>query len=354
VAGTGTGHGVEEPPWWHRALYRGLSLIARAFGARRFAFPDAFAALTCTLQPGKVRACARRHRRADPTLTAEAALRRARASYREYYRTAVDLFWAHTLPLDAVRRQHPVEGWNEIENAIRDHGAGIFCLAHFGNWDMAAKIALARGLGMSTVMREFRPAFVNRVIVWTREERGLEVFTPGKAARGLVQALRRGRFLALLADIPEGGPTVEVRFRRGPVLFSTGPAALARRSGCPLLPVACFREPGHYRIIVDRPITPDGIAAMTQELADRLDALMVHAPDQWYPFNRVWTDEDESAERHPQPKTARLRRADLSPSDAPPAVGRGGGRGAPGRRGAGAPRRTARRPATRPGAGAGG
>lgn len=285
------GHGVAEPPRWQRAVYRGLSRFARVLGTRRFVLSDAAAAVSCALQPGKVRACARRHRRADPTLTEAEARRRALGSYREYYRTAVDLIWAHAMPADAVRRESVVEGYDHMEEARRTHGAGILCLAHFGNWDVAAGISLAWGTPVTTVMREFEPAFLNRIIVWTREERGLEVFTPGRAARGLVGALRRGRFLALLADIPEGGGTVEVRFRGGPVAFSAGPAALAARSHCPILPVACFRDPVRYHVIVDRPIAPGPIGPTTQELADRLDALIPRAPEQWYPFNRVWTDE---------------------------------------------------------------
>jgi lauroyl/myristoyl acyltransferase len=274
-------------------IYSSLGRLARAAGPLRFLVSDAAALAGCALRPEKVAATAARHRRADPGLSPSAARARARGSYRQYYRMLTDLFWAHSLPLDSVRRQHPISGWAHIDAAIREHGAGIFCLAHFGNWDMAATMAAAHGLELSTVMREFGgPAFVNQLLVWTRERRGLEVHTPGHAARGLLEALRGGRFLALLADIPEGGGTVEVRFRGGPVAFSTGAAALARRTGCPLLPVACWREtPSRYRIIVDRPVPLGTVAEMTQELATRLEAMMLVAPDQWYPFNQVWTDE---------------------------------------------------------------
>ena len=279
------------PPLWARTTYDLLGETAQLLGRHRFAVSDAVAAITCTLRPARVEACARRHRRADPGLSPSQARARARASYREYFRTVLDLIWAHGLELKSVARNHPIDGWENIEAARNQHGAGIFGLAHFGNWDMAATMALSRGLRMTTVMREFHPELVNQVIVWTRERRGLQLFIPGNAARGLLQALRRGRFVALLVDIPEGGATVEVRFRGGPVLFSTGPAALSRHSGCPLLPVACVREPSRYRIIVDSPVHPGSIAAMTQELADRLEALTARAPEQWYPFNQVWTDE---------------------------------------------------------------
>ena len=153
-------------------------------------------------------------------------------------------------------------------------------------------MALSHGLALTTVMREFHPAVLNQTVVWARERRGLELFTPDHAAKGLLSALRQGRLLAVLVDLPEGGPTVEVRFRRGPVLFSAAPAILARRSGCPILPCACFREGDHYKIVIDQAISTRGsIQALTQELADRLDDLMACAPDQWYPFNQVWTDE---------------------------------------------------------------
>jgi KDO2-lipid IV(A) lauroyltransferase len=268
-----------------------LSWTAQALGWRRFLAPDAVAAIACLTRPRRVAACAARHRRADPSLSEAAARARARASYREYYRTCVDLVWAHDLKLETVYRLHPIDGWENIERAQKEHGAGIFCLAHFGNWDMAATMALSHGLALTTVMREFSPPSVNRLILWARERRGLEVFTPGKAARGLLHALRRGRFLAILVDIPEGGPTIEVRFRGGPVRFSTGPAAMALHSGCPLLPVAAYRAGHRYRIVVEPPVPTGTIAEMTQAVADRLDALMALAPEQWYPFNRVWTDE---------------------------------------------------------------
>jgi len=273
-------------------VWTGLSRLSQTLGTRRFLFPDAASTIVCLTRPGRVDACAARHRRADPSLSAAAARERARASYREYFRTCMDLVWAHDLDPALVRRRHPIDGLENIQQAQREHGAGLLCLAHFGNWDMAATMALSRGLAFTTVMREFHPEVLNQTVVWARECRGLEVFTPEHAARGLLSALRRGRLVGLLVDLPEGGPTIEVRFRRGPVLFSAAPAILARRSGCPILPCVCFREGDHYQIIVDRAIPANGsVQALSQELADRLDALIAWAPDQWYPFNQVWTDE---------------------------------------------------------------
>jgi lauroyl/myristoyl acyltransferase len=280
-----------QPSLPTRVFWNGLARTAQLLGRGRFLGSDAVAAVTCWAHPRRTAQCAARHRRADPSLSRRAARRRARASYREYYRTCIDLVWAHGLRSETVYRLHPLDGWENIERAREEHGGGVFGLAHFGNWDMAATMALSHGLALATVMREFKPESLNRLVVWARERRGLELFTPGRAARGLLHALHVGRFVALLADIPEGGSTVEVQFRGGPVLFSTGPATIALHSGCPLLPVAAYRDGGHYRILVEPAVPTGTVAEMTQRLADRLEALMALAPDQWYPFNPVWTDE---------------------------------------------------------------
>ena len=199
--------------------------------------------------------------------------------------------------METVQRLHPMDGYDNINRAQEEHGAGIFCLAHFGNWDMAATMALSHGLALTTVMREFTPVAFNRVIVWARERRGLEVFTPGRAARGLLHALRRGRFLALLADIPEGGPTVEVRFRAAPS-SSTRPAVMALHRRSPSLPCACYRDGRHYRILVDAPIPTGTVAEMTQALAERLDALIALAPDRGIPSTRCGRTRASLRSRH--------------------------------------------------------
>ena len=144
-----------------RTLWGGVAKSTQALGWHRYLAVDAIAAATSLVRPGRVAECAVRHRRADPALTAQAARARARASYREYFRTCLDLMWADALTMETVRRDHPMDGWEHIARAEEEHGSGIFCLAHFGNWDMAATMALSRGLPLTTVMRDFSPRFFN-------------------------------------------------------------------------------------------------------------------------------------------------------------------------------------------------
>ena len=304
-----------------------MSRTAQALGWRRFLAPDAVAAVACLTRPRRVAACAARHRRADPSLTATGARVRARASYREYFRTCVDLAWAHDLEVEAVRRLHPIDGFENIDRARQEHGAGIFCLAHFGNWDMAATMALSHGLAVTTVMREFRPASLNRLIVWARERRGLRGLHP-----------RPGRPRPPPRPAPRAFPGPP---RRHPGGRADRRGALPRRPGALQHGAGGDGAPQRVPPAAGAPATATGattgswssrrsppgpIPEMTQALAERLDALIALAPDQWYPFNP-----SGPTRGRPGGRPSMARRDLRGRCDARPAAVRAGGRGGPGR-----------------------
>lgn len=141
----------------------------------------------------------------------------------------------------------------------------------------------------------------------------MELFTPSAAARGLLRALRRGRIIALLVDIPEGGPTVTVDFCNGPVAFSTGPAFLSRLTGAPILAAECWRTPAAgYLVRVHAPYHPDedeDDRAVIQRLATKLEGSIHRMPEQWYPFNEIYEDRMRPAAGRPGGAGTRLRGA---------------------------------------------
>ena len=293
------GRAAETPPLLLRVIFGAISRMLQRLGARRFGLADLIGLCIAVSQPARLRATAQRHRRADPSLSYAASMGRARRSFVEYARTNLDFLWAHDLDHATARLLSDVHDIQRVFDARDRYGAGILVLAHHGSWDTAATIALAYGVPLATVMRPFGAGTINQLAVWSREERGLEVHLVNRrAAHGLVDAIHRGRFPAILIDIPEAGRTAEAHFRGGPVRMSTGPAWLARRTGVPIIPVVCYRaahvQGGGYAVHVDEPLLPESgedDAAVTQRVAARLDALIRLAPAQWYPFNPVYTDE---------------------------------------------------------------
>jgi KDO2-lipid IV(A) lauroyltransferase len=121
----------------------------------------------------------------------------------------------------------------------------------------------------------------------------MEVLVSSRAARGLVRAVRRGRFAAILSDIPERGETAVVTFCGGPVLFSTAAAWLARVAAVPVMPVECLRVGGRYRLVVHPPVPVEpgeSDADVMQRVAAVLEVAIRRAPEWWYPFGVVYED----------------------------------------------------------------
>lgn len=276
-----------------RAALGGAVGLTRALGPLRYPLADAGGMVAYAADAGRRRGAVRSHRRCAPEIDATEARRRARASFREYGRTVLDFLWACGLDDAEVVANTVVIGREHVE-ARRGRG-GILAIAHQGNWDMAASIACANDIPLSTVMAPIGSAAITELVIWARQRNQLEVFTPERAARGLVRALRRGRFVALLCDIPGAGPETVVDYGGGPVTFSAVPAWLALRTGAALLPVQCLRGgPGQARYVatIHAPVAVAGLteAEVMQAVADVLAPGLRAAPEQWYPFGDVYAD----------------------------------------------------------------
>jgi lauroyl/myristoyl acyltransferase len=284
---------LEPPP---RSLRAGLwtaSLLLRALGSGRYALADLIGTLTYATSPAARRRCVANHRRLDPGLSRRDARRRALASFRNYARTSVDFVWQYGVPAHQMHRHFRAYGLEHAYRALDEFGGGVFALAHFGSWDVAAGCGLASGLRITTVMAPVGSDLVTRIAAWARRRQDMEVLVSSNAARGLIRAVRRGRFAAILSDIPERGETAVVDFCGGPVAFSTAGAWLGRIAHVPVLPVECWRSGGLYRLVIHAPVPVepgDGEAAVMQRVASALEVAVRRAPEWWYPFGEVYAD----------------------------------------------------------------
>jgi lauroyl/myristoyl acyltransferase len=267
--------------------------LCRGLGRGRYRVADAVGMGVYLAQPDRRHRAAANHLRRDPRIDGREARRRARASFREYARTCVDFFWASGLDAEETLANATVSGLEHLREAQRKGTGAVITTTHFGNWDMGATVSAAIGIPLTTVMGRIGPDWSTSAARWLRRRQRLEVFSPDEAARGLMRALRQGRFVALLCDIPAAGPTVVVDYCGGPAVFSAVPARLAAKTGAPLIPVECRREAAGYRVIVHEPVdsrpdVPEQV--VTQDVARVFEKAVDEAPVQWYPFAEVWVD----------------------------------------------------------------
>lgn len=210
-----------------------------------------------------------------------------------------DSMWVEPLTSQETLAMFRVQGAEHLNVGDRPK---MVVLPHFGNWDMAASASLGLGLHLSTVMAPVVSPGITEMVALSRQRKGLEIFTVRQAARGLFRALRRGRTVALMLDVPEAGPTVVVPFCGGPVRCSAVPARLAAATGAAILPVTCRREHSGWALEIHAAVALDGDdAAVMGRVASQVEPAIRAHPEQWYPFHHVYADHDPagSAARKP-------------------------------------------------------
>ncbi len=251
---------------------------------------------------------ARHLRRADPTLSPDAADRASARGFGSYGRYWIESFRLPTAGPTVVDRGFSVYGYDRVEAALAAGTGPILVLPHLGGWEWAAAwLGRTVGVEVAAVVERLEP---DDVFEWFRELRaayGIDVIPLGPDALGLlVQAVRDRKIVCLLSDRDLGGNGIEVEFFGETTTLPAGPALLARRTGAPLLPTAVyFRGDGRVGW-VDEPIRADAslslradVRRMTQALATAMESLIRVAPDQWHLLEPNWPSDREPAPTGP-------------------------------------------------------
>lgn len=228
---------------------------------------------------------------ADPGASAA----RGVGSYGRYW---VDTFRLPTLPAAVIDRRFSYSGYDHIIEVQRAGHTPIMVLPHLGSWEWAAAwLGRIAGQHVMAVVERLEPDEVFEWFVDLRQSLGVEIVPLGRAAMGrLVRAAtERDRIICLLADRDLGGNGVPVDFFGRRARLPAGPALLSLRTGSPLLPVAIYDYGRTRRCVVEPPIWPErsgslrrDAAALTQQVADALAALIGSAPHQWHVLSPVW------------------------------------------------------------------
>jgi phosphatidylinositol dimannoside acyltransferase len=225
--------------------------------------------------------------RTDPEVA-----RVARRAFQNYGRMMMDFLLLGSLtPAELIARM-TIDGRDHLDAALAGGHGVIMAVPHMGSWDMAGSYAGALGYPISAVADRF-PGSLNEAVVRTRQRFGLNVVMLGRSAvREITEALKANSIVALLCDL-EQGPGVNVRFFRRGAVVPGGPAAIAIKTGAPLVPACQFAvSPGHYHVHLDPALTIYGRESkedLMQRVVDRFEDFIKERPDQWYAFRPMFS-----------------------------------------------------------------
>jgi phosphatidylinositol dimannoside acyltransferase len=229
----------------------------------------------------------------DPAV--QRVTREAFASYGRYW---FYTFYAGRMSREEVLARFAMQGC-EIFDEARAAGTGVVvALPHMGNWDLAARWMSVSGYSLVAVAERLQPEALFRLFREHREALGVRIVgqSDPDVGRQLGAALRAKEILALLADRDLSGRGIRVEMFGGERTLPAGPAALALRSGAPLVVAAVTETPdGGWRCVIGPPLTiePTGerradVEALTRVLAEAFERAISASPADWHIFQPGW------------------------------------------------------------------
>jgi KDO2-lipid IV(A) lauroyltransferase len=195
-----------------------------------------------------------------------------------------------------VRRVRLDASFERLEELRRGGRGTILCTAHLGNWELlAARLRLA-GLDGAVVGYRKRNDSTADWLVRMRELHGVTTLAQDASPRAALRILASGGTLGLLCDLEVRRLAGEhVPFFGREALTMSAPAALARASGLPLVPVRCVLRGDEYVLDVEPPLelgSGDRRAAQL-DLLTRLNATyerwIRETPEQWVWYRPRWS-----------------------------------------------------------------
>ncbi len=177
-------------------------------------------------------------------------------------------------------------------------GKGVILMsAHFGNWEFAAiSIGLQLGFPVTGITKDQSNQFVTAELSSLRTKWGNKAVKLGVSIREVYKALKSKEVVAMVGDQrgPSDGPRV-MMFGRSSAAY-TGPAALALKTGAPLIFGAMFRkedETYEFRMTeISKENLPaddnEAITEMTQRHTTLLEDAIRQQPEAWLWLHNRW------------------------------------------------------------------
>jgi KDO2-lipid IV(A) lauroyltransferase len=216
--------------------------------------------------------------------------------------------------VDVFRYAYPSQGFFEknfkisgreyVDKALAE-GKGIILVSfHLGNLDMGVRILSANGYKVSAIVDNWQTKQLDAFLQESRRIGGAKLISVKAASHRLLDILRRNEILALMLDNPNCLKGVKVKLGQKWVLFPSGAATIAIRTGARVVPCAVVRTSNTtFHAIAGQPIEyqasgdlAEDIQTITQKMVTALENITYQYIDQWYVFHPLIKDELQKTE----------------------------------------------------------
>jgi Kdo2-lipid IVA lauroyltransferase/acyltransferase len=223
----------------------------------------------------------------------------ARAAFVHFGRLLFELLKFSTLSDEQMLARVDVTGEEHSRSAYAKGKGVLFVTGHFGYWELQAMVHALRVEPITMLARALDNPFVNDLLERIRQRTGNAVVYRRGTIRRVMRTLDAGKGVAILIDQHiMSRDAISVDFFSRPAATTSAVAALALRTGAPVVPVFALPAPGgRYRLIYEHAITPpdrdapDAVHEFTQRCTDVLEMYVRRNPEMWLWMHRRWREE---------------------------------------------------------------
>jgi KDO2-lipid IV(A) lauroyltransferase len=226
----------------------------------------------------------------------------ARGMFSHFGRLLTVLLKFSTLRREEMLALVEFEGEERVV-AAHEEGRGVLLFTgHFGFWEINALVHALEIKPMAVLARPLDNPLLHDLLQSARQRTGNSVIYRRGAIRRVLRALADNQAVAILIDQHiQTADAVYVDFFNRPAATTSALAALALRTGAPVVPVFALPQPGgRFRMVYEHAVEPprgddpDAIRAFTQRCTDVLEMYVRRYPELWLWMHRRWRDVDGS------------------------------------------------------------
>lgn len=221
-----------------------------------------------------------------------------RSSFSTFSLTMLDLFW---FAKDPEKRIGQYVSFEEDTSIFLGKKPIVCITAHIGNWEIMGQAGALMGADLASIAATIKNEGVNKILIEQRQRTGQIIIPQKGALRTLIARLRNGGIVGFVLDQntdPKNGG-IPVEFLGLPMSVSSAPAALAYRTGTPIMLNFCLPDKKGYYVVRDfRLITPppfdkqadtDAIVHdLTQQIEDGVSDEIRKHPAYWLWSYKHW------------------------------------------------------------------
>jgi Kdo2-lipid IVA lauroyltransferase/acyltransferase len=195
-----------------------------------------------------------------------------------------------------------VEG---AHNMVAAHAQkkGVLCLtAHMGNWEILPIFVQQQGWPSAAVAQALYDERLDDLLNHFRESHGVPVIKRKHVTKDIIRRLRENRLLGMLNDQDTGVDSRFAPFFGKMAKTPVGIFRLARKLGCPVIPVFITRSSdGKNKVFIEPalevPVTQDeenDLVVCAQRCNAAVEKYVRQFPEQWVWFHQRWKSQPSS------------------------------------------------------------